>query len=51
MNLNYFIKNFFLNIKFIIIQFVIYYNKKHSIGPTFKEGNRIYLLQKNIIIK
>ena len=37
-----------LDIKFIIVRSTIYYNKKHSIGPTLKEGEKVYLLRKNI---
>jgi hypothetical protein len=29
----------------------MYYNQKHSVGPTLKEGDKVYLLQKNIATK
>ena len=29
----------------------MYYNKKHSVGPTLKKGDKVYLLRKNIVIK
>ena len=29
----------------------MYYNRKHSIGPTLKEGDKVYLLRKNIATK
>jgi hypothetical protein len=29
----------------------MYYNQKHSVGPTLKEGDKVYLLRKNITIK
>jgi hypothetical protein len=29
----------------------MYYNRKHSVGPTLKEGDKVYLLQKNIATK
>jgi hypothetical protein len=29
----------------------IYYNQKHSVGPTLKEGDKAYLLRKNIVTK
>jgi hypothetical protein len=39
------------DIKFIIQRAVIYYNRKHSVGPEFKEGDKVYLLRKNVKIK
>ena len=29
----------------------MYYNKKHSVGPTLKKGDKVYLLQKNVVTK
>jgi hypothetical protein len=29
----------------------MYYNQKYSIGPTLKEGDKVYLLRKNIATK
>jgi hypothetical protein len=29
----------------------MYYNRKHSVGPTLKEGDKVYLLRKNIATK
>jgi hypothetical protein len=29
----------------------MYYNQKHSVGPTLKEGDKVYLLRKNIATK
>jgi hypothetical protein len=29
----------------------MYYNQKHSVGPTLKEGDKVYLLRKNVAIK
>jgi hypothetical protein len=29
----------------------MYYNQKHSIGPTLKKGDKVYLLRKNIATK
>src|SRR5689334_17585052 len=40
-----------LDLKFIAKRIALYYNKKRSIGPTLKEGDRVYLLRKNIITK
>src|SRR5690349_2319368 len=40
-----------LDLKFITERTASYYNKKHSIGPILKEGDRVYLLRKNIITK
>ena len=39
------------DIKFIAQRSAMYYNRKHSIGPTLKEGDRVYLLRKNIKTK
>src|SRR5277367_541851 len=44
-------KELSLDIKFIIARSMIYYNKKYSIGPMLKEGDKVYLLQKNIKTK
>src|SRR5271163_3430969 len=44
-------KELSLDIEFIAARSVIYYDKKHSIGPTLKEGDKVYLLQKNIKTK
>ena len=38
------------DIKFIIVQSATYYNKKHSVGPALKEGEKVYFLRKNIKI-
>ena len=32
------------DIKFIAAQTAIYYDRKYSIGPTLKEGDKVYLL-------
>jgi hypothetical protein len=40
-----------IDIKFIVQRVAIYYNRKHSMGPEFKEGDKVYLLRKNIKIK
>ena len=32
------------DIKFIVARSAIYYNKKHSVGPVLKEGEKVYLL-------
>ena len=32
------------DIKFIVAQSTTYYNKKYSIGPVLKEGEKVYLL-------
>jgi hypothetical protein len=29
----------------------MYYNQKHSVEPTLKEGDKVYLLRKNIATK
>ena len=29
----------------------MYYNKKQSIGPSLKEGDKVYLLRKNVATK
>jgi hypothetical protein len=29
----------------------MYYNQKHSVGPMLKEGDKVYLLRKNIATK
>ena len=33
-----------LDIKFIVAWSITYYNKKYSIGPILKEGEKVYLL-------
>src|SRR5690348_7992640 len=40
-----------LDLKFITERTVSYYNKKHSMGLILKEGDRVYLLRKNIATK
>ena len=37
-----------LDIKFIVIRSATYYNKKYSVGPILKEGEKVSLLRKNI---
>jgi hypothetical protein len=39
------------DIKFIAQRSAIYYNKKHSVGPELKEGDKVYLLRKNVQTK
>jgi hypothetical protein len=39
------------DIQFIAQKSAIYYDKKRSVGPTLKEGDRVYLLRKNIQTK
>ena len=39
------------DIQFISQCTVLYYNQKYSIGPELKEGDKVYLLRKNIRIK
>ena len=39
------------NITFINIQTAKYYNSKKVKGPTFKEGDKVFLLYKNIQVK
>ena len=39
------------DIKFIAARSAMYYNKKHSMGPTLKKGNKVYLLRKNVATK
>ena len=29
----------------------MYYNQKYSVGPMLKEGDKVYLLRKNIVTK
>ena len=41
----------FLDIAFIILQLAKYYNKKRSIELTLKEGDKVYLLYKNVKIQ
>ena len=36
------------NILFILQRLAIYYNSKCGIGPILKEGDKVYLLQRNI---
>ena len=44
-------KELSLDIQFIVARSAMYYNQKHSVGPTLKEGDKVYLLRKNIVIK
>ena len=37
--------------EFFSHQMAFYYNKKHQIGPDFKKGEKVYLLQRNIKTK
>ena len=37
-------KELSLDIKFIVVRSTMYYNKKHSMGPVLKEGEKVYLL-------
>jgi hypothetical protein len=39
------------DIKFIAQRAAIYYNRKHSVGPELKEGDKVYLLRKNVKTK
>ena len=39
------------DIKFIATRTAIYYDRKYSIGPTLKEGDKVYLLRRNIKTK
>ena len=39
------------DIKFITQQAAIYYNRKHSVGPELKEGDKVYLLRTNVKTK
>jgi len=39
------------DIQFIVARSAMYYNQKHSVGPTLKEGDKVYLLRKNIVTK
>ena len=43
-------KELSLDIKFIVVRSTIYYNKKYNIGPILKEGEKVYLLRKNVKI-
>ena len=40
-----------IDIQFISQCTILYYNQKHSIGPELKDGNKVYLLRKNIRTK
>ena len=40
-----------LDIKFTLQRSAFYYNKKRSIEPTLKEGDKVYLLCRNIKMK
>ena len=40
-----------VDIRFILERAVIYQNKKCEDAPPFREGEKVYLLQRNIIIK
>ena len=44
-------KELSVDIQFIAARSAIYYNQKHSVGPTLKEGDKVYLLRKNIVTK
>ena len=39
------------DIQFIAARSAMYYNRKHSVGPTLKEGDKVYLLRKNVATK
>ena len=39
------------DIKFISQRSALYYNRKHSVGPELKEGDKVYLLRKNVRTK
>ena len=39
------------DIKFIAARIAIYYDQKYSIGPTLKEGDKVYLLRRNVKTK
>ena len=39
------------DIKFITQRAAIYYNRKHSVGPELKEGDKVYLFRKNVKTK
>ena len=39
------------DIQFISQYTILYYNRKYSIGPELKEGDKVYLLRKNIRTK
>ena len=38
------------DIKFIVAWSTTYYNKKYSVGPILKKGEKVYFLRKNIRI-
>jgi RNase H-like domain found in reverse transcriptase/Reverse transcriptase (RNA-dependent DNA polymerase)/Integrase zinc binding domain/Chromo (CHRromatin Organisation MOdifier) domain/Aspartyl protease len=40
-----------LSIQFIATKKAKYYNQKHCVGPTLKEGDKVYLLRKNLKTK
>ena len=39
------------DIQFIAARSAMYYNKKRSVGPSLKEGDKVYLLRKNVATK
>ena len=39
------------DLQFIQIQMKVYYNKQHEDVPEIQEGQKVYLLQKNLKIK
>ena len=39
------------DIQFISQYTILYYNRKYSVGPELKEGDKVYLLRKNIRTK
>jgi hypothetical protein len=47
-NLQKLYKELKTDIKFINKRSALYYNSKRSIGPTLREGDKVYLLRKNI---
>ena len=44
-------KELLAGILFIVQRLAIYYNLKRSVGLTLKEGDKVYLLRKNIVTK
>ena len=44
-------KELLADILFIAQRLAIYYNSKRSVGVTLKEGDKVYLLRKNIVTK
>ena len=39
------------DIKFIAARTAMYYDRKHSVGPTLKKGDKVYLLRRNVKTK